>query len=106
MSTNPNPEQEIARLKRWVSDLQSGMYINCVYCGHRYGPEKDTPAVMADVLKHHIARCPEHPLSRAIAMLEAASHGLRSYQYGNSATDLAEEGADAIDKLVAELRSA
>jgi len=22
----------------WVNDLQSDMYVNCVYCGHRYGP--------------------------------------------------------------------
>src|SRR5208282_3668171 len=97
-------QQEINRLKGWVADLQSGMYVNCIYCGHRYGPEKDTPVAMAEVLKRHIAQCPEHPLSRAVAMLEAASHGLRSYQYGNAATDLAEECADAIDKLVEELR--
>lgn len=30
-------------------------------------------------------------------LLEAASHGLRSYQYGNTATDLAKEMADSID---------
>lgn len=27
---------EIKRLRDWMNDLQSGMYINCVYCGHRY----------------------------------------------------------------------
>lgn len=26
---------EVSRLTKWVSDLQSGMYVNCVYCGHR-----------------------------------------------------------------------
>lgn len=27
-------EQEIASLKTWVSDLQAGTWVNCVYCGH------------------------------------------------------------------------
>lgn len=31
-------------------------------------------------------------------LLEAASHGLRSYQYGNSSPDLAEEMANKIDQ--------
>lgn len=52
------------RLQQWVKDLQSGMYINCVYCGHRYGPESEVPASMADVLKEHIAKCPKHPMSK------------------------------------------
>jgi len=34
-------------------------------------------------------------------LLEMASHCVRSYQYGNSATDLAEELADAIDTFLA-----
>ena len=57
-------DKEIARLKQWINDLQSGMYINCVYCGHRYGPSKDTPVAMAEVLKQHIEVCPEHPMSK------------------------------------------
>lgn len=55
--------QELERLQRWVNDLQSGMYINCVYCGHQYGPKENTPVSMADVLKAHIAVCPQHPMS-------------------------------------------
>ena len=51
-----------ASLKQWVNDLQSGMYINCVYCGHRYGPKKNTPVSMADVLKAHVEQCPRHPM--------------------------------------------
>ena len=31
-------EEKMAMLRQWIDDLQSGMYINCVYCGHRYGP--------------------------------------------------------------------
>lgn len=62
---------EIPRLQQWVNDLQSDMFINCVYCGHRYGPREDTPVAMADVLKAHIEKCPEHPLSHSRAELEA-----------------------------------
>lgn len=57
-------EEETDRLHRWVSDLQRGTYVNCVYCGHRYGPESDTPSSMADVLKEHIEQCTEHPMSK------------------------------------------
>ena len=39
------------------------MYINCVYCGHCYGPEDDETSPMADVLKEHIEQCPKHPMS-------------------------------------------
>jgi hypothetical protein len=55
---------EVERLRAWVNDLQAGMYINCVYCGHRYGPDDEVPATMADVLKAHIEKCPEHPMSK------------------------------------------
>ncbi len=54
---------KVAYLKSWINDLQAGMYINCVYCGHRYGPDSEMPASMADVLKKHIEGCPEHPMS-------------------------------------------
>jgi hypothetical protein len=40
------------------------MYVNCIYCGHRYGPEEETPVAMADVLKEHIEQCPQHPMSK------------------------------------------
>lgn len=56
-------DAEIAELKAWIDDLQSGMYINCVYCGHRYGPRESTPMSMADVLKEHVEQCPKHPMS-------------------------------------------
>jgi hypothetical protein len=59
------------RLRRWVSDLQSGLYVNCVYCGHRYGPGETTPASMADALKAHVERFPEHPMAALRAALEA-----------------------------------
>lgn len=54
---------EVARLESWVDDLQSGMWINCVYCGHRYGPSTEAPS-MRDVLRDHVEKCPEHPMSK------------------------------------------
>ena len=57
-------QEQIAELRKWVADLQSRMYINCVYCGHRYGPKESTPVSMADVLKEHVERCPAHPMSK------------------------------------------
>ena len=60
-------EADNVKLRQWVEDLQSGMYINCVYCGHQYGPADEVPATMADALYEHIAQCPEHPLSRCRA---------------------------------------
>lgn len=71
---------EIKRLREWVNDLQSGMYINCVYCGHRYGPNSDTPVTMADVLKKHIEQCPEHPLSHAKKEIKQLQKELDKYR--------------------------
>lgn len=61
---------ENERYKQWVDDLQSGMYVNCVYCGHRYGPGETTPVSMADALKKHIENCPKHPMSALKAEVE------------------------------------
>lgn len=56
--------EERARVAElWVADLQSGMYVNCVYCGYRYGRREEVPESMADVLKAHIEKCPKHPMS-------------------------------------------
>lgn len=67
--------EEIERLTQWVNDLQAGMWINCAYCGHRYGPDDRIPVAMADVLKEHIEVCPKHPMSQLkveIANLDTA----------------------------------
>jgi hypothetical protein len=71
-------KEEIARLTLWVNDLQSGMYINCVYCGHRYGPQDQVPATMADALKAHIEVCPKHPMSALRAERDALLRSQRS----------------------------
>ena len=67
---------ETERLQNWVNDLQAGMYINCVYCGHRYGPDDEVPATMADVLKEHISKCPEHPMSAQTQRIEQFTDAL------------------------------
>lgn len=54
---------QVARQLQWISDMQSGCYINCVYCGHRYGPLETAPVSRAEMLKQHIEVCPEHPMS-------------------------------------------
>jgi len=61
----------IDRLEKWVADLQAGMYVNCVYCGHRYGPGETTPVSMADALKAHVVECPAHPMSGLVEALGA-----------------------------------
>lgn len=76
-------EADCARYKEWVNDLQSGMYVNCVYCGHRYGPADKVPVSMADALKQHIEKCPEHPMSKLKAensALLAELEELRMYK--------------------------
>jgi hypothetical protein len=60
---------KVHRLEQWISDLQSHMFVNCVYCGHRYGPDPGTPVAMAEALKKHIEQCPEHPMSKLRAAL-------------------------------------
>jgi hypothetical protein len=64
--------EALREMKRWVDDLQSGMYVNCVYCGHRYGPGETTPVSMADALKEHVERCPKHPMSLLRRSVESA----------------------------------
>lgn len=61
---------EVVKLRAWVADLQAGVTVNCVYCGHRYGPDPGTPVAMADVLKAHVETCPKHPMSTLRATVE------------------------------------
>jgi DNA-directed RNA polymerase subunit RPC12/RpoP len=93
-------DAEIRRLEQMVDDLQSEMYVNCVYCGHRYGPRETTPVSMADALKAHIETCQKHPMSRMRPALRE-SYRLMSYLVDHS-------GAKQImsDAFVADLRAA
>ena len=76
-------QSEIDRLNAWVADLQSGMYVNCVYCGHRYGPGETTPVSMADALKAHVEKCPKHPMSA----MKKQNENLRSALVGLVGSD-------------------
>jgi hypothetical protein len=71
-------EEENKGLLQWIADLQSGMYINCVYCGHRYPP--GTPDVRDDVLYEHIKKCPKHPLSKALNEIEKLKALIERYK--------------------------
>ena len=73
--------EETVRLNQWVTDLQSGMYVNCVYCGHRYGPGETTPVSMADVLKEHVEQCPKHPMSKLRIKVEELEDERLAWQH-------------------------
>ena len=49
-------------LRKWVDDLQSGMFINCVYCGFSYGANTESALPAAEILKQHVENCPKHPM--------------------------------------------
>ena len=103
----------VKEMEQWVSDLQSGLYINCVYCGFRYGPGESTPATLPEAgetlagaaLREHIAQCPDHPMSKLQARLAtlrgAAACVTRAYPFH----PLVESRAlwDAIESLDAAL---
>ena len=57
--------EEVKKMEQWVDDLQSGMYISCTYCGHRYGPNDGQNHVitMREALHKHVEQCPKHPMS-------------------------------------------
>lgn len=78
-------------LRQWINDLQTGLYINCVYCGHRYAPR--TEEVPADALRRHVASCPEHPMSHLLATCL-------------SVVGYIDEGGDSLDKIQSFLHQA
>ena len=81
-------QEENARLEKWVDDLQSGLWINCVYCGHRYGPKETTPVTMRKALYDHVAQCEKHPLFTALARISALEAvGERLYRDSNDTRD-------------------
>jgi hypothetical protein len=94
--------EEIGKLRNWVDDLQSGMYVNCVYCGHRYS-NREAPEPAAEVLKRHIATCPEHPMSAFIKCSTGAAHLIASLlAVRDGATDdLLRANLDAINSALA-----
>ena len=57
------------------------MFINCVYCGHRYGPDDAVAATMQQLLYEHIAKCPKHPLQEAHAENKRLREALEDAAY-------------------------
>ncbi len=57
--------KEIKELDKWIDDLQAGMYINCVYCGHRFKSNPEIYPTMQEVLHEHMENCSKHPLFKA-----------------------------------------
>ena len=54
--------REIHKLRSWVNDLQSQLFLNCVYCGHRTDPEDYHEQEVWQVLQEHAEQCEHHPM--------------------------------------------
>lgn len=70
-------EMENEKLERWVDDLQAGGWVNCVYCGKRYGARDEQLKVhetMREALEEHVESCPKHPLAKYKAELMKRDH--------------------------------
>ncbi|WP_340519816.1 hypothetical protein [Cupriavidus necator] len=96
----PAPSASPAALTDIVRDLEK------CHTGQRYGDDKRGGMTeytrgfgdcLAALKRALLAASPADQLEDARKLLTAASHALRSYQYGNAATDLAESIADRID---------
>ena len=48
---------EIERLKQWVEDLQGEAWVNCVYCGFRFGPVEKFPVSTTEIFTKHLRQC-------------------------------------------------
>lgn len=70
-------DKEIKRLEEWISDLHSNKYINCVYCGHRYGPDTVPPS--REILHEHITKCEKHPLCEALQLLKEQKAAVKKF---------------------------
>jgi len=107
LATVTTEEQFLAaeneRLKRWVNDLQSGMYVNCVYCGHRYGPQDEVPASMADVLTQHIAHCEKHPMNALRSAIEKIYVRIREWERTDADSMDDQEQLDSAEEMISEI---
>ena len=70
---------KIGRLEKWIDDLQSDMFINCVYCGHQYGPNDEVGPSMRDALKAHVEQCRSHPMYELKNRIEVLELDLLEY---------------------------
>jgi len=96
----------LERQRQWIDDLQSGQYVNCVYCGHRYGPEDSTPVSRAELLKQHVQECPEHPMSELRRVLLLVPPLLKQIRgFANDAFGGPSSLTDCIDIVLAEIKA-
>ncbi len=63
-------DDHIAELEQWIRDLQTNVYVNCVYCGYRYG--RDGDEIPADALRRHVTKCNKHPMALLINEVQDA----------------------------------
>lgn len=95
---------EVDRLKAWIADLQAGMYVACVYCGHRLAGRDAASSKWSDALRAHIETCSQHPASKLKVQLEAmtiardracnlAEHSSRRLPAGEMANVLEQVGS-------------
>jgi len=61
------------KLEQWIDDLSSHMYINCVYCGHRFCKQSESGqhpvkklVEYIEKLIEHMEHCSKHPMSKLI----------------------------------------
>jgi hypothetical protein len=82
-------EQELERKRKWIEDLQNKGFVNCVYCGCRFGPAETTAPVLSDVLKRHMEECSKHPMSDLKKRLDCSEKGVQELASRNVALDCA-----------------
>lgn len=56
-------QEKLAQMEQWIDDLQSGLYVNCVYCGYNFGQKDAVDESMRTSLQNHMETCPKHPMS-------------------------------------------
>jgi len=102
-----NVIETVERQRRWIEDLQAGQYVNCVYCGHQYGPEDSTPVSRAELLNQHVVACPEHPMSKIKTALELVPPLLKQIRgFASDAFGGPSSMTDCIDLVLDEVESA
>lgn len=102
MPAHPKRETESSPVP-WEIIGTSGTAIwsgSCIVTG-RAGPRVNQKLARANAAL--IVRA-VNSFDELVGMLKAATHALRSYQFGNGAPDLAESTADACEKLIAKAK--
>ena len=73
---------DVARLWKWIHDLQDRMTVTCVYCGWNAGPRESTAPALHEQLYLHVQQCEKHPMAvlrTRIAELESERGRLKAW---------------------------